>query len=201
MSANISALSRVTPPGAAAADASVLPAEVIALIESARKGDRSAFASLYARFAGMVHGILLARVDRADVGDFVQDVFLQAMTRLETLREPQAFGGWLAAMARNRAIDHVRRQWHTTPLPDEVAEQIPDSRTLRDGDRTEALAVLAVIRSMPEAYRETLIMRLVEGMTGPEIAALTGLTAGSVRVNLHRGMKLLRERLQGRSLA
>jgi RNA polymerase sigma-70 factor (ECF subfamily) len=48
---------------------------------------------------------------------------------------------------------------------------------------------------LPEAYRETLILRLVEGLTGPEIAEQTGLSAGSVRVNLHRGMKLLRERL------
>jgi RNA polymerase sigma-70 factor (ECF subfamily) len=64
-----------------------------------------------------------------------------------------------------------------------------------DPDRTEALAVLDVIRTLPEAYRETLVLRLVEGMTGPEIAARTGLTAASVRVNLHRGMKQLRERL------
>lgn len=46
------------------------------------------------------------------------------------------------------------------------------------------------------AYRETLTLRLVEGMTGPEIAVLTGLTEGSVRVNLHRGMQLLRESLR-----
>ena len=53
-----------------------------------------------------------------------------------------------------------------------------------------------MIRSLPEAYRETLILRLVEGMTGPEIAARTGLTAGSVRVNLCRGMQQLREKLR-----
>ena len=61
------------------------------------------------------------------------------------------------------------------------------------------MAVLATIRSLPEAYRETLTLRFVEGMTGPEIALRTGLTEGSVRVNLHRGMKLLRERLEGAS--
>ena len=65
-----------------------------------------------------------------------------------------------------------------------------------DPDRTEALAALAVIQTLPEAYRETLVLRLVEGMTGPEIAARTGLTPASVRVNLHRGMKQLRERLE-----
>ena len=59
----------------------------------------------------------------------------------------------------------------------------------------EANEALALIRALPEAYRETLVLRLVEGMTGPEIAERTGLTAASVRVNLHRGMKLLRERL------
>jgi RNA polymerase sigma-70 factor (ECF subfamily) len=52
-----------------------------------------------------------------------------------------------------------------------------------------------MIRGLPEAYRETLILRLVEGMTGPEIAERAGLTAGSVRVNLHRGMQMLREKL------
>src|SRR5215468_7989697 len=59
----------------------------------------------------------------------------------------------------------------------------------------EATEILEIIRGLPEAYRETLVLRLVEGMTGPEIAARTGLTAASVRVNLHRGMKMLREKL------
>ena len=49
--------------------------------------------------------------------------------------------------------------------------------------------------SLPDAYRETLMLRLVEGLTGPEIAERTGLTPASVRVNLHRGMKLLRTAL------
>ena len=54
--------------------------------------------------------------------------------------------------------------------------------------------LLEAVRALPEAYRTTLVLRLVEGLTGPEIAERTGLTHGSVRVNLHRGMKLLRER-------
>ena len=61
--------------------------------------------------------------------------------------------------------------------------------------RSPAAAILDAIRALPDAYRETLILRLVEGMTGPEIAARTGLTHGSVRVNLHRGMQQLRAKL------
>jgi RNA polymerase sigma-70 factor (ECF subfamily) len=59
----------------------------------------------------------------------------------------------------------------------------------------EAAAAVAAIQDLPEAYRETLALRLVEGLSGSEIAAATGLTPDSVRVNLHRGFKLLRERL------
>jgi RNA polymerase sigma-70 factor (ECF subfamily) len=160
------------------------------LVAAARAGDRAAFGRLYERFAPMVHGLLLARVPRADVDDLVQDVFLQAMRRLGSLRNPEAFGPWLAAIARNRARDRWRRGDDAVPLPDEVAgAPHPEG---------EAMTVLAAIRRLPEAYRETLVLRLVEGMTGPEIAERTGLTPGSVRVNLHRGMQMLREAL-GRS--
>lgn len=162
----------------------------VRLIGAARQGDRSAFGELYRRYARMIHGVLLARVPYGDVDDLVQDVFLLAMERLDTLREAGAFRGWLATIARNRATDHLRRGGpKTTELPDDLPSN--DS-----ADRTEAAAALAIIRTLPEAYRETLILRLVEGFTGPEIAAQTGLTEGSVRVNLHRGMKQLRERLE-----
>jgi len=157
------------------------------LVAAARAGDRAAYGRLYDRFAPMVHGLLLARVPRSDVEDLLQDVFLQAMRRLSSLRSAEAFGGWLATIARNRARDHWRRGEDTVELPEDVAgTPHPEG---------EALAVLAAIRRLPEAYRETLVLRLVEGMTGPEIAERTGLKAGSVRVNLHRGMQLLREAL------
>jgi RNA polymerase sigma-70 factor, ECF subfamily len=162
--------------------------EIPRLVRDAQRGDREAFAQLYERFTRMVHGIVLARIDRTEVDDVVQDVFLAALDRLGDLREPAAFGGWLAAIARHRAADHARRAVPTDPLAE-------DSASGRDPDRLEALAILDVVRSLPDAYRETLTLRLVEGMTGAEIAERTGLTAASVRVNLHRGMKLLREKL------
>jgi RNA polymerase sigma-70 factor (ECF subfamily) len=160
------------------------------LVAAARDGDRTAFGRLYDRFAPMVHAVLLTRVRRADVDDLVQDVFLQAMKRLGSLRNTEAFGPWLAAIARNRARDHWRRGEDTLELP----EELPGS----PHPEGEAMTVLAAIRRLPEAYRETLVMRLVEGMTGPEIAERAGLKPGSVRVNLHRGMQMLREAL-GRS--
>lgn len=179
-------------PGAAAAGAR----PEVSLVEAARAGDRAAWGDLYVRYARMVHGILLARVPAADADDLTQDVFIRAMKALAQLRDSAAFGGWLASMARNSAHDYHRKA-HVAedPVPDDVAAK-GDVRS-----SVEAAAALQAIRELPEAYRETLTLRLVEGMTGPEIALRTGLTADSVRVNLHRGMKLLKERLEGGSKA
>ena len=185
------ALPSVLPPGSPAVvrfDAAHA-SEDAGLVGAARRGDQGAFARLYDRYARVVHGLILARVPRADVDDLVQDVFLAAWNRLDALRDPAAFGGWLATIARNRAMDFHRRDADHVELPADLPA--------RDAThaQAEARAILVIIRSLPEAYRETLVLRLVEGLTGPEIAGRTGLTAASVRVNLHRGMKLLRERL------
>jgi RNA polymerase sigma-70 factor (ECF subfamily) len=168
------------------------------LVRAAQLGDRSAFGLLYARYARMVHGILLSRVPYSDVDDLVQDVFLQALPRLHSLREVSKFPGWLASIARNRASDFHRRakphdELHEDSPSAEANQQNSLSLPPASHSSAEARAVLDAIRSLPEAYREPLILRLVEGLTGPEIAARIGLTHGSVRVNLHRGMQQLRE--------
>ena len=165
-------------------------AEDARLVRKAVTGDEAAFTTLYERYARMIHGVLLARVPRLHVDDLVQDVFLTAWKGLDGLRDPAAFGGWLSMIARNRATDFHRRAVESVDLPDHL--EAPGSAAAT----AEARAVLDTIRQLPEAYRDTLVLRLVEGMTGPEIAARTGLTPASVRVNLHRGMKLLRERLE-----
>ena len=162
------------------------PVEV-GLVRAVLDGDREGFGRLYDLYAPLVHGILLARVPRAEVDDLVQDIFLHAFKKLHTLRDSSAFGPWIAMIARNRAVDYYRRSRETVELTDEVRGT--------DKQESQAAEILELIRGLPEAYRETLVLRLVEGMTGPEIAARTGLTAPSVRVNLHRGMKLLREKL------
>ena len=172
--------------------------EVVSLVAAAREGDRAAFGRLYERYARMVHGILLGRAPLEEVEDLLQDVFVRAMRQVHTLRDVNCFGGWLATVARNRANDYHRKSVETIEFAeDSPSQELEKPRSSGPGD--DGAAILGVIRRLPEAYRETLILRLVEGMTGPEIADRTGLTAGSVRVNLHRGMQMLREKLGTRT--
>jgi RNA polymerase sigma-70 factor, ECF subfamily len=157
------------------------------LVKSVLEGDREGFDQLYRLYAPLVHGILLARVPRDEVDDLLQDIFFHAYRKLGTLRDWSAFGPWIAMIARNRAIDFHRRAKETVEISDDLRA--------KDDSTPHAEEVLRLIRALPDAYRETLVLRLVEGMTGPEISVRTGLTPASVRVNLHRGMKLLREKL------
>jgi len=171
------------------------PREEDSLVSAARGGDRAAFGRLYDRYAPMVHGILLARVPPREVDDLVQEVFLSALRQLHALREISRFGAWLATLTRNRANDYFRRAIPDEKVTEPVDENQPETRSTNHAAEQEAAIILAVVRALPEPYREPLILRLVEGMTGPEIAVRTGLTHGSVRVNLYRGMQLLREKL------
>ena len=162
------------------------------LVAAARRGDRAAFGALYRQHARMVQAVLLARLPPDAVDDLLQDVFMTAMDKLQALRDDHAFAPWLATIARRRAADWRRRRRDTVELEEAVPGAAPE-----ETDVASAREAVEAIASLPEAYRETLMLRFVAGLTGPEIAERTGLTHGSVRVNLHRGVALLRERLKG----
>src|ERR1700683_3041836 len=97
------------------------------LVGAARDGDRAAFGELYQRYARMVQGVLLAAAAPDVADDLLQDVFLKAMMQLRQLRSDTHFGGWIAAIARNRAVDYYRRTRETreTTEADEVKNAAP----------------------------------------------------------------------------
>lgn len=160
------------------------------LVGAARAGNGAAMDMLYRRFAPVVHGVALAYVGAADADDLTQDVFETAIRRLHELREDAAFPGWIVSITRRAALDARRRRTESTG-----ADAALSASSERPDLHLEAARSLHAIGRLPEAYRETLLLRLVEGLTGPEIAERTGLTPGSVRVNLHRGMAMLRAAL------
>src|SRR5688500_14248752 len=133
-----------SPQANAAAEQSQETAIEGVLVRAVLDGDRDGFARLYDLYAPLVHGILLARVPRAEVDDLVQDIFLHAFKKLHTLRDAAAFGPWIAMIARNRAIDFHRRTRATVEITDDVG----GSNT----SDTRAKEILELIRSLPDAY-------------------------------------------------
>jgi RNA polymerase sigma-70 factor (ECF subfamily) len=173
------------------------------LAERARDGDQDAFRALYERYAPMVHAVLLAHGPRGEADDLMQEVFLSAWRGLHRLQHGAHVGGWLAVIARNRGKRaHLRARPRAVELDADpvlgpaLEPADPSSERNRRADRDAGAEALTLLSRLPPAYRETLAMRLVEGLTGPEIAEATGMTHGSVRVNLSRGMTLYEELLR-----
>lgn len=162
-------------------------AEISSWVMRARGGSQPAFAWLYRRFAPLVHAILLGRMRPALADEMTQECFVIAFSRLAQLREDERFGAWIAAIARRVDVPAREAAW-------EAVVETVDTGASPD-QSFEADNLMRMIGTLPEAYRETLLLRLVEGLGGADIAALTGLTPQSVRVNLHRGMRRLRAAL------
>lgn len=159
-------------------------------VAGARRQERDAFARLHQHFARLVHAVIITKVPATEATDLTQDVFVTMLSKLPGLDDDQAFPAWLLEIARNRAARFLRDRPRTSPLEDLEEPAAPDRSGWPD-----ARKVLAALQTLPDTYAETLAMRLIEGLNGPDIAERTGLTPGSVRVNLHRGMAMLREKL------
>ncbi|MBK8975637.1 MAG: sigma-70 family RNA polymerase sigma factor [Planctomycetes bacterium] len=164
----------------------------------AKRGDRVAFERLWRGHAVLMRAILSSIAPAAHADDLLQDVALAAWRSIGALRDPQRFRPWLCEISRNvgRRARLRSTQCRDVPL-EEVAERLTGAPHASLG--AEAGEVLDAIAALPECHRETLRLRLFLTMSGAEIARRTGMTTGSVRVNLCRGMRLLRERLGAQS--
>ncbi|MBA4064040.1 MAG: RNA polymerase [Isosphaera sp.] len=169
----------------------------------ARSGDRGAFEELVRRTARLVYARLYLDTGRADrAEDLVQETFLRAFRSVGGLADPAGFRPWLLAVARTVLLDDARRaarRKRLAPVPAEVPVSAlvdggpgPDEDAEREELRER---VLAVLRSLPEEYRLPLTLRYLGGVETDDIGSQLGLTNGAVRGRLHRGLKLLRDRL------
>jgi RNA polymerase sigma-70 factor (ECF subfamily) len=176
----------------------------IELVQSAKNGDRAAFEELVRRTSRLVFARLyLETGDRHRAEDLLQETLLSAFRSLGNLAEPRGFRTWLLKIAQNTAIDAARRdlrrkrsvlQLNKGANIGEVADQAP-----APGDRMEREElrgkVLAVLRSLPEEYRLPLTLRYIGGADYETICMQLGLSNGSLRGLLHRGLKLMRAML------
>jgi len=166
------------------------------LVRSAQRGDRAAFEELVRRTSRLVFARLyLETGDTHQAEDLLQETLLTAFRNLDQLTEPDKFRAWLLRIAQNQAIDSARRKLRQKQ---HLALMRPESVSMSDEDaEREELRkqVLAVLRTLPEEYRLPLTLRYLAGADYETIQMQMGLTNGSLRGLLHRGMKMLRAEL------
>jgi len=157
-------------------------------IARAKEGDREALRLLYIRYSNNVYGYLRSIVrDEREAEDLTQQVFMKLITVIVKYEDHGVpFSGWLLRLARNVALDHLRRR-RPTPTEDVLGA---DSH-VDDGARERAQDLRAALAALPEEQRSVMIMRHVVGLSPPEIAERMGRSESSIHGLHHRGRRAL----------
>jgi RNA polymerase sigma-70 factor (ECF subfamily) len=165
-----------------------------ALLALVQKGDERAMASLFDRYSKVVYSVALRVLrDPSSAEDVLQEVFMQIW------RNPDSFvatrgslGGWLAVVARNRAIDTLRRKKPTEQVDD---MSLASNYNLANESERNSLMEKArlVIHKLPTEQRKTLEMAFFDGLTHSEIAEMTGDPLGTVKTRIRSALTTLRK--------
>jgi RNA polymerase sigma-70 factor, ECF subfamily len=160
------------------------------------QGDETAMEAIFKRYGGPVYSVALRVLhDSGQAEDVMQEIFLQLW------RNPQAFvlgrgslGAWLVVVARNRAIDVLRRRKPTDAVEDVVLAASCDlaAEAERNGIMEKVRSILA---SLPEEQRKSLELAYFEGLSHTEIASRTGDPLGTVKTRIRLGLMSLRKAL------
>lgn len=161
-------------------------------IARAKEGDRDALRLLYVRYSNNVYGYVRSIVrDDKEAEDLTQHVFLKLITAIVKYDDRGVpFSGWLLRLARNAALDHLRRRRATPTEEVYGADSHIDESAL---DRARSLRV--ALDALPEEQRNVVVMRHVIGLTPPEIAARMGRSESSIHGLHHRGRRALQQEL------
>jgi RNA polymerase sigma-70 factor (ECF subfamily) len=180
---------------------STIGEENAAALESIRRaqaGDVDAFEVLYRTHAGRIYALCLRLKggDTTDATELMQDVFIKAWRRISTFRGDSAFGSWLHRMAVNTMLENARSDRRR------VARVLPmdDTSRLEGAARSSGVDLRMdmeeAVASLPQGARLAFVLHDVEGYQHQEIAAQLGVSVGTIKAQLHRARRLLRERLE-----
>ncbi len=168
------------------------------LVEAARGGDMRAFERLYRLHSSRVMGVCLRMCRRRDVAeDCVQQTFVRAWRNLSRFEGRSAFATWLHRIAVNEVLTYARNHGTRTETSDEDAETAAENghSGLGEFDAAEVVDVERAIATLPEGARHVLVLQTIYGYSHEEVADMLGIAIGTCKAQLHRGRKLLRERM------
>lgn len=160
-------------------------------VARAKEGDREALRFLYLRYCDNVYGYVCSIVrDPGDAEDLTQQIFMKLITSIAKYDDRGVpFSGWLLRLARNAALDHLRR-CRTTPVED-LAGSAHDDRQ----EHERARDLRTALEALPAEQRKVVVMRNLIGLTPPEIARRLGRSESSIHGLHHRGRRALQREL------
>lgn len=174
------------------------------LVTRSQKGDRGAFEELVRRTGRLVFARIYLEIGNSDYSeDLVQETFLVAFRSIQQVHDPKGFRSWLYAVAHSVVIDahrhngrkkRAKKREKGVTLSSMPSKQ-PEPHELAEKAETRK-QVLTILRSLPEEYRVPLMLRYLAGSDYETISRQLGLSNGSLRGMLNRGMELLRTEMK-----
>ena len=168
------------------------------LVDRCRRGDADAWRDLVDEYSAYVHAIVVRafRIPPDDAEDIFQDVFTRVFERLEMLRDDEALRAWIAQVARNLCIDHLRKAREFAELPETLESD--GEREL--SDLTDALFVRQAMSRLPERCAEILDRFFCRDESYRTIATHTGIAEGTIASRISRCLARLKTDIEGRNL-
>jgi RNA polymerase sigma-70 factor (ECF subfamily) len=174
--------------------------DITGMVERARTGDRAAYGELIERFQPTVYAVALGRLrNSTDAQELVQEVFLHAMTKLDQLRDPHCFAGWLRQITERMAINRLTRRGPVRGAEPSVLENIHAGGTgpLDDLLRTEQKAQLwEGLDRLKPTDRATLVAFYIRGRSLKQMSREFETPVGTIKRRLHVARNRLREHLE-----
>jgi RNA polymerase sigma-70 factor (ECF subfamily) len=175
------------------------PATEAALVSRAQQGQTGAFEQLYRQHVGKVYAVCLRLVpDVQKAETLTQDVFVRAWQKLDTYAGRGPFGAWLRRLAVNVVIEagraDARRQRRLVALEEAMGDTDPRLPAV-EADSAADWQLERAVAALPDGARLAFVLHDVQGYRCQEIAALTGVSVGTIKSQLHRARRLLREML------
>jgi RNA polymerase sigma-70 factor, ECF subfamily len=167
-------------------------------VRRAQTGDVDAFELLYREHSPRIYALCLRLKagDKSDATELLQDVFIKAWRRLDTFRGDSAFVSWLHRLAVNTMLENARTDQRRAArvLPMEDTSRLAGAA--RSSGIESRMDMESAIASLPKGARLAFVLHDVEGYQHQEIAEQLSVTVGTVKAQLHRARRLLRERLE-----
>lgn len=164
-----------------------------------RGGDERAATLLVLRYSPSVARFVASLGERREVEEVVQDTFVRAFASLDGFRGDSSLRTWLFTIARNLVRDRVRsrgNRYRIVPIEESHAVTEHDALDAAVSDETEARLARSLARLSP-MQREVFTLRVSEGLSYKDIAAVVGSTEGAARVHYHNAMRAIKEFIDG----
>jgi RNA polymerase sigma-70 factor (ECF subfamily) len=176
-----------------------------ALACAAQRGDKEALQLLLKRNWGWLKGLVYSVLaDTQDLDDVLQEVCLRVITRIHTLREPERFRAWLAAVARREVLKHYRRRTHKNVQVDQGMISLKLDAYIRDpledAEKSESCGrILDAVKTLPEKYREVFVLAHTGELTYAEMAEVLDVPVTTMQIRLVRARRMIQNQVIGKA--